>query len=155
MSNKYPKLNITDEALTKLDIPKFIESNQNLRAAVINTNAHFDDIYNQIKETNREKYQREVESHEALLKIADNTHGINDLVSLVRQGNEINQQTFDLLQEMQTIMTAQNQEEAESIFRKVLDKANQTKEGIETIQSLIGYGKMLGKLIFPESGFFD
>lgn len=108
-----------------------------------------------IAEANAAKHQRELEIHEATLRIADNTQGINDLVSLVRQGNEIHQQTFALLQEMQTIMTAQSPEEAETILRQVLNKATQANEDFSTIQSLIGYGKMLGKLIFPDSSFFD
>lgn len=123
-----------------------------LSSIIQNTNAELNRNFNLISEANAKKHQREIESHEALLKIADNTQGINDLVSLVRQGNEINQQTFALLQEMQTIMTAQSPEEAQTIFRQVLDRANQANEDISTIQSLLGYGKMLIGACFPESG---
>ena len=34
MSDKYPKLNITDEALANIDVPKSVESNYNLNAAL-------------------------------------------------------------------------------------------------------------------------
>ena len=150
MSDKYPKLNITDEALAKLDIPKFAESRQNLNLAINNTNAQLNEIYSQMQERNRIKFQREEESHEALLQIAENTKGIKDLVSLVREGNEINKQTFELIQKLQTIMTAETPEEGETIIREVLDTANQANEDFETIQTLIGYGKMLFKLVFPD-----
>lgn len=150
MSNKYPKLNLTDEAFSKFDIPKFVESNKNLNAAIKNTNAHLNEIYNQIQETNRAKFQREVESHEALLQIAEITSGIKELVSLVREGNEINHKTFELIQHLQTIMTAQTPQEGETILREVINTANQANEDFETIQTLIGYGKMLFKLVFPD-----
>lgn len=150
MSNKYPKLNLTDEAFSKLDIAKFVESNKNLNVAIKNTNAHLNEIYNQIQETNRAKFQREVESHEALLQIAENTSGIKELVSLVREGNEINHKTFELIQYLQTIMTAQTPQEGETILREVINTANQANEDFETIQTLIGYGKMLFKLVFPD-----
>ncbi|MEK5331876.1 hypothetical protein [Lysinibacillus sp. FSL W8-0992] len=118
-------------------------------------NASLNESKRKMDAFNAEKYQREVENHKALLKIADNTKGINELISLVRQGNDINKEAFALLQEMQTIMTAQSPEEAETIFHEVMGKATQAKENIDTLQSLIGYGKMLGKIIFPESTFFD
>ena len=133
---------------SNLDLSRTVD----LNSAVRNANASLNRSFELMAQANAAKHQREIESHEALLKIADNTQGINDLVALVRQGNEINQQTFALLQEMQTIMTAQSPEEAETIFRQVLNKANQTKENIDTIQSLLGYGKMLIGACFPEAG---
>ncbi|MEK4130186.1 hypothetical protein NYE67_10920 [Solibacillus sp. FSL W8-0474] len=150
MSDKYPKLNITEEAFANLDIPKFVESRNNLNTALKNTNTQINEIYTQLIETNRAKHQREVESHEALIQIAENTKGIKELVSLVRDGNEINKQTFELIQKLQTIMTAETPEEGETIIREVLDTANQANEDFETIQTLIGYGKMLFKLVFPD-----
>ncbi|WP_458106278.1 hypothetical protein [Bacillus sp. PK5-004] len=155
MSNKYPKLNITDEALAKLNIPRIVESNQNLNAAIRNTTAHLNEIYNQVQETNRAKFQREEESHEALLQIAENTKGIEQIISLVRKNNEINEQTFQLLQEVFTVITAETPEQADGILRSAMDKANQANESWGTIQTVIGYGKMLGKLTFPESNLFD
>ena len=121
-------------------------------SAIRNVNASLNQDIRRMAEINAAKHLRESESHEALLRIADNTQGIQELVTLVRQGNEINQGTFVLLQEVQTIMTAKTQEEAETILRRVLDKANQTNEDIGNIQILLNYGKMLLGTIFPESG---
>ena len=131
-----------------IDVSKLMESSRNLHLTAVNTNNQLNDSYNQIKEFNRAKLQREEEVHVATLQIAENTKGINDLISLVRQGNEINQQTFELLQEMQTIMTAQSPEEADTIFRRVMGKATQTVEDYETIQTMMSYGKTLIETIF-------
>lgn len=150
MSDKYPKLNLSDEAFAKLDIPKFVESSQNLSRAVQNMNASLQESYDKMTKFNADKQQREIESHEALLQIADNTKGIQELVSLVREGNEINHQTFELIQQLLTIMTAQTPDEGETIIREVINTAAQTNEDLDTIQTLIGYGKMLFKLVFPD-----
>lgn len=132
--------------LPKIDLSKFKDFSANIQAV----NSSLNNSLALIADQNALKHQRELESHEALLKIAENTRGINELVALVRQGTEINKQTFELLQEIQTIMTAKTKEEAESIVRKVIDKANQANEDIGTIQSIISYGKMLIKASFPE-----
>ena len=73
------------------------------------------------------------------------------MVSLVREGNQINEKTFELIQKLHTIMTVETQEEGETIIREVLDTANQASEDFETIKTLIGYGKMLLKLVFPDA----
>ena len=66
----------------------------------------------------------------------------------MRQGNQINQQTFELLQEIQTIIVAQTAEEANTILRRVVDKALQLNENVETAKSLIEHGKFLIEIIF-------
>lgn len=124
------------------------EQMSDFNSAIQNMNASLNKNLKIMQETNRAKLQREEEVHAATLQIAENTQGIKDLVLLVRQGNEINKQAFELLQEMQTIMTAQSKEEADTIFRRVMGKATQTVEDYETIQAIMSYGKMLFETIF-------
>ena len=108
----------------------------------------FEDALNQVKESNAVRLQRELENHQLLNEISENTKSINELVLLVRQGNQINQQTFELLQEIQTIIVAQTAEEANTILRRVVDKALQLNENVETAKSLIEHGKFLIEIIF-------
>lgn len=128
------------------------DNNFDFNSAVRNMNASLNRDMRLMHDLNSLKRIRESESHEALLRIADNTQGIQELVTLVRQGNEINQETFALLQEIQTIMTAPTREEGESILRRVLNKATQANEDLDTIQTLLSHGKMLIGAIFPDSG---
>ena len=128
------------------------DNNFDFNSAVRNMNDSVNRDLRAISDLNSLKRIRESEQHEALLRIADNTEGIQELVTLVRQGNEINQEAFALLQEIQTIMTAPTREEGESILRRVLNKATQANEDLDTIQTLLSHGKMLIGAIFPDSG---
>lgn len=139
------------DKIRSIDVSKLLESTRNLELATVNVNNRINDAYNQIIESNQAKDKRDKESHAALLQIAENTEGIKELVSLVREGNQINEKTFELIQKLHTIMTVETQEEGETIIREVLDTANQASEDFETIKTLIGYGKMLLKLVFPDA----
>ena len=149
-----PKVDLSKMNMPKVDIPK-VDFSKILDRPIINplsdlVNKHNEEMkamLNEIGVKNALKDQREIDNHEHLSKIAENTQGIKDIVELVRQGNEINQQTFELFQELQKIMIAESKEEGEEILRNVLDKANQAKEDIDTIQTIVGYGKMLLTLV--------
>ena len=106
-------------------------------------------------EEKRLEKQMQTKSLEYLEQIAENTQGINEIISLVRKNNEINERTFELFQEVFTVITAETPEQADGILRNVMNKANQANEDWGTIQAIIGYGKMLGKLIFPDSDILN
>ncbi|PGW74481.1 hypothetical protein [Bacillus thuringiensis] len=97
----------------------------------------------------------QTKSLEYLEQIAKNTQGINEIIILVRKNNEINERTFKLFQEVFTVITAETPEQADGILRNVMNKANQANEDWSTVQAIIGYGKMLGKLTFPDSDIFN
>ena len=145
------KLDLSKLEMPKVDIPevdfsKILESRPMINPLSDLVNRHSEEMnarLEEIAEANAEEYQRKIDNHQNLSKIAENTQGIKDIVEIVRQGNEINQQTFELFQELQKIMIAESKEEGEEILRNVLDKANQAKEDIDTIQTIFGYGKML------------
>ena len=90
--------------IRSIDVSKLLESTRNLELATVNVNNRINDAYNQIIESNQAKDKRDKESHAALLQIAENTEGIKELVSLVREGNQINEKTFELIQKLHSIM---------------------------------------------------
>ncbi|TYS87501.1 hypothetical protein [Rossellomorea aquimaris] len=100
----------------------------------------------------QEAEQREIEMHEMTKQIAENTSHLPDMVGLIRKGNEVNEEILELYKEMMNVTKAQTVEEAESVIKKVVSKAQDTNDAIETMSSLINYGKMLLKLSFPDSG---
>lgn len=108
-----------------------------------------------IAENKRKAEQIQIEQRDYLKAISEDVKGINEIIALVRKNNEINEQTFQLLQEVLTIITAETPEEANNILGNVVETANKANETWGTIQAIISYGKMLGKLTFPESGLFD
>ncbi|MBM7586007.1 hypothetical protein JOC86_002549 [Bacillus pakistanensis] len=60
-----------------------------------------------------------------------------------------------MIQEMFTVIKSETPEEADGILRKVMNKANLANEDWGTIQTIISYGKLLGKLTFPEAVIFN
>ncbi|MGW6666332.1 hypothetical protein [Peribacillus sp. NPDC055009] len=112
-------------------------------------------VIDHITENRRKAEQVQIEQRDYLKEISADVKGINEIIALVRKNNEINEQTFQLLQEVLTIITAETPEDANNILGKVVETANKANETWGTIQAIISYGKMLGKLTFPESGLFD
>jgi uncharacterized protein YllA (UPF0747 family) len=118
-------------------------------------NKFVQEIADNIVENKRRAEQIQIEQRDYLKSISEDIKGINEIVELVRKNNEIHENTFQLFQEIMTVMKAQTPEEADGIIRNVMNKANQANEDFGTIQALIGYGKMLGKLIFPDVDIFN
>ncbi|MFK4308438.1 hypothetical protein ABH957_003114 [Bacillus sp. RC242] len=98
--------------------------------------------------------QIQTNSFEYLEQIVENTQVINEIISLLRKNNEINERTFELFQEVFTVITAETPEQVDGILKNVMNKANQANEDLGTIQAILGYGKMIAKLIFPDSYIF-
>ncbi|MGG0789278.1 hypothetical protein ABE132_11205 [Peribacillus simplex] len=113
------------------------------------------EVIDQIIENKRKAEQVQIEQRDYLKEISADIKGLSEVIELVRRNNEINERTFQLVLEVFTVITADSPEQANGIIRNTLDKANQTNEDWGTIQTIIGYGKMLGKLTFPDSGLFD
>lgn len=144
-----PKMELAPN-IPEVDFSKILESQSSLNSlnnTLAQQNKEWNAIYQQMAEEKARKIRMENDNHEHLSRIAENTQGIKEIVEIVRQGNEINQKTFELFQELQKIMLAKSKEEGEAILRDVLDKANQAKEDIDTIQTLIGYGRMLMTMV--------
>lgn len=110
------------------------------------------EMLNHVTENNRRNIEREEEKVQLLRDIKESNFQV---VELVRKNNEINKELFDLFQELNTIMVANSEVEANNILGNVVETANKANETWGTIQAIISYGKMLGKLTFPESGLFD
>lgn len=113
------------------------------------------EMANQIAENRRRRDQVQLESRDYLKQISENTKGISEVIDLVRKNNKINEDTFQLFQQVLTVIIAETPEQADGIIRNVMNKANQANEDWGTIQIILEYGKMLGKLTFPDSGLFD
>lgn len=127
----------------------------NFNQQIRQQNKQVQDLANIAYENRKRAEQIQIEQRDYLKAVSEDVKGIGEIISLVRKNNEINEQTFQLLQEVLTIITAETPEEANNILGNVVETANKANETWGTIQAIISYGKMLGKLTFPESGFFE
>ncbi|MDF2039856.1 hypothetical protein P2R12_23220 [Cytobacillus oceanisediminis] len=105
--------------------------------------------YKALKEEQR--IQREVQLNEMIQQIVANTAYLPEMVGLIRKNNEINEEMLGLFQEMTEVLKAQTVEEAEGIVKSVVGKAQETNDALDAMSGLLSYGKLLIKLMFPES----
>lgn len=73
-----------------------------------------------------------------LSEIADNTSSINLMVEILQSSNETQK---DILQEILTIGTAINSEEAESKYKKVMKQITEKVDNIESAEKLLTMSK--------------
>ncbi|MGP4071298.1 hypothetical protein ACTWQB_01940 [Piscibacillus sp. B03] len=101
------------------------------------------------KEQARE--QREIQLNQMIEQIADNTAFLPEMVGLIRKNNELNEEMLDLYKEMMNVMKAESKEEAENMVMDVVEKAKNTNDSLNAMSNLMNYGRVLIKLMFPES----
>ena len=75
--------------------------------------------------------------------LEDIKNSMPEIISLVRENNDTSKEMFALFQEMNTIMTAQSEEEAKNILETVTEKAQNISDKGEAAKNLYSYGKFL------------
>ncbi|MEI2358994.1 hypothetical protein [Priestia megaterium] len=75
--------------------------------------------------------------------LEDIKNSMPEIISLVRENNDTSKEMFTLFQEMNTIMTAQSEEEAKNILETVTEKAQNISDKGEAAKNLYSYGKFL------------
>lgn len=101
------------------------------------------EIGQQIADNKRKERETLEAMSESLKGIRENTAHLNEIMFLVREGNIARDETYYLLVELLKITTANNIEEAEGIFRTVIEKAIQLKANIELITFFSTQGKLM------------
>jgi len=93
----------------------------------------------------QEAIQRDKERTEYARQTAENTRHIPDMISLIREGNEINRAALELYKEMLNVTKAETEEEAKGMVNDIADKAKNANENVSTVVSLYNYGHALIK----------
>lgn len=84
-----------------------------------------------------EQYQ--ADSLKILESINQNTANLYTLVDLINKNNEQQDELISLISEIMAISKAKNKKEADSLFRKVMDKTNTIIKDGETLYKIVGY----------------
>lgn len=88
-----------------------------------------------------ERYNQDVLN--TLRNIEKNTGDISSLVSLVQSSGDKQDEIINVLKKVMEISQAKTEEEADTLYRNVMDNANQLNEDVETATKLIGFGKIV------------
>ena len=122
MLNMYPKIE-----LSEIDMPEL---------ETISITEHIEKV---------EEYQRK--SLEMLQSINANTANLYTLVDLISKSNEKQDQMLGLITEILTIAKAKGKREAESIFKKVVTKINDSVETADSVIKLIGWATAIYNMV--------
>ncbi|WP_059043971.1 hypothetical protein [Paenibacillus rubinfantis] len=97
------------------------------------------EVSRSIEEKNRRKEEREIRLLEATEQTAKNTAVLPEMLGLIQQGNDKQDEIFEIIVEILSISKSKSKAEAESKYRKIMKKATEFKGNVETITKLINY----------------
>lgn len=91
------------------------------------------------------KYNEEVLS--TLKAIEKNTGDIGQIVSLLQKNIDIQDEILETMNSILEIAKAKSPKEADTMYRKALDKANELNDDLETATALLGYAKTVWMMV--------
>nr|WP_278430340.1 hypothetical protein [Brevibacillus laterosporus] len=106
-----------------------------------------DSLIKALEERNKEENEWKQRVLIASEKTAENTSFIFDALVLIREGNQKQDEIFDLLVEMLSIAKSQTKEEAESKFTKVMRKINNLSTTAESIEKLTKHANTIWNVV--------
>lgn len=89
------------------------------------------------KQRKEEKYKNDVLN--ALNRIIDNTANLTAVVQLLHENNEKQDEIFEIITDIMSIAKEKTKQDAETVYRRVLNRINSFTGDIETITKLLGY----------------
>jgi hypothetical protein len=136
--------------LPKINVKLNTDILSSVQPVPITANLNMEKMIESVNESKRmerlkqqEKEERELQLLEIVQQIMKNTAYLPEMVGLIRKNNEVNEEMLELYKEMTNVLKAQTEEEAEGIFTSVIERAKNTKDAIDAIVALSGYGKLL------------
>jgi hypothetical protein len=89
----------------------------------------------------KENYNQELLS--TLKKIEQNTGDISHIISILQVNSGKQDEILSVMKEIFEIGKAKTAEEADSLYRNAMNKANQFNEDVSTATALLGYAKVV------------
>lgn len=92
-----------------------------------------------------EEYQ--AKSLEILQSINENTANLYALVDLINKSNEKQDEMLEIITEILAIAKAKEKREAESLFKKVMSKINDSVETVDSMIKIMGWATAIYKMV--------
>lgn len=110
-------------------------------------NQEIEELNNSLIENKKREEQYKQRVLSALEGIQRNTANLTEIISLLHDSNEKQEEIFEIMVEILSIGIAQNEQEAESKYRKIANKISQFSGDIETVQKLYGFASNILTII--------
>ena len=94
-----------------------------------------------------QEYQQK--SLEVLQSINENTANLYTMVELINQNNEKQDELIALMTEILSLAKAKNKSEADSLFKKIMGKINDTADSVETMIKIVGWATTVYNMVLP------
>ena len=94
-----------------------------------------------------QEYQQK--SLEVLQSINENTANLYTLVELISQSNDKQDELIALITEVLSLAKAKSKEEADTMFKKIMGKINDTADSVDSIIKIVGWATTVYNMVLP------
>lgn len=94
-----------------------------------------------------QEYQQK--SLEVLQSINENTANLYTLVELISKSNDKQDELISLMTEVLSLAKAKSKEEADTLFKKIMSKINDTADSVDSIIKIVGWATTVYNMVLP------
>ena len=94
-----------------------------------------------------QEYQQK--SLEVLQSINENTANLYTMVELINQSNDKQDELISLMTEVLSLAKAKSKEEADTLFKKIMSKINDTADSVDSIIKIVGWATTVYNMVLP------
>ena len=94
-----------------------------------------------------QEYQQK--SLEVLQSINENTANLYTMVELINQNNEKQDELIALMTEVLSLAKAKSKAEADSLFKKIMGKINDTADSVDSMIKIVGWATTVYNMVLP------
>jgi predicted house-cleaning NTP pyrophosphatase (Maf/HAM1 superfamily) len=92
-----------------------------------------------------QEYQQK--SLEMLQSINENTANLYTMVELINQNNEKQDELLALMTEILSLAKAKSKADAETLFKKIMGKINDTTDNVDTMIKIVGWATAVYNMV--------
>lgn len=94
-----------------------------------------------------QEYQKK--SLEVLQSINENTANLYTVVELISRSNDKQDELISLITEVLSLAKAKSKEEADTMFKKIMGKINDTADSVDSIIKIVGWATTVYNMVLP------
>lgn len=94
-----------------------------------------------------QEYQQK--SLEMLQSINENTANLYTMVELISKSNDKQDELIALMTEVLSLAKAKSKEEADTLFKKIMNKINDTADTVESMIKIVGWATTVYNMVLP------
>ena len=94
-----------------------------------------------------QEYQQK--SLDVLQSINENTANLYTMVELISRSNDKQDELISLMTEVLSLAKAKSKEEADTLFKKIMSKINDTADSVESMIKIVGWATTVYNMVLP------